>query len=250
MNTVQDVDCGTMNEPLVSVVIPTLPERKIVLERAILSVKNQTYKNIEIITVTEGRNACEARNIGISKSKGIFIAFLDDDDTWEPTKIEKQVTFLKQHCSVSLVICWIDDCRFSEHYIDKYPECNHKEDILRLMHFSSTSSYCFRKSHMEKIGWFDESLPSAQEYDLAIRCAGLVCCIQEPLVTQYKSINQITTDSKKKVKGLQIIYRKHCSDAPLSVKLKFKFAILMYKLQPYLGKTIEKMVIRYKRGGK
>jgi len=61
-------------KPLVSVVIPTLPKEKL-LERAVQSVNNQTYKNIEILPITEGNNACEARNIGISRSTGKYIAF-------------------------------------------------------------------------------------------------------------------------------------------------------------------------------
>ena len=40
--------------------------------------------------------AGHARNLGIEKSKGKFIAFLDSDDYWDKTKIEKQIIFLKE----------------------------------------------------------------------------------------------------------------------------------------------------------
>ncbi len=104
------------NTPLVSVIIPTF-NREIYLLKAIESVANQSYKNIEIIVVDDGsthiyaESICEkfnnctyfykkngglssARNYGISQAKGEFIAFLDDDDLWLPTKIELQVDVL------------------------------------------------------------------------------------------------------------------------------------------------------------
>jgi len=105
------------SEPEVSVVIPTYnrPNR---LRRALDSIENQTYGNLETIVVDdhsdkemhpitqdyssscnirhlrheENRGANAARNSGIETASGDFIAFLDDDDTWEPKKIEKQVS--------------------------------------------------------------------------------------------------------------------------------------------------------------
>ena len=111
-----------------------------------------------------------------------------------------------------------------------------------------------RKSLFNKVGGFDESLPSAQEYDLALRCADYmnISCVQEVLVQQNKSQNQITKDAKKKVLGLKMIYDKHYKQSkykkyiPISVPIKFKMAITLYKLYPYFGKTIEKLVVIYK----
>ena len=62
-------------QPLVSVVIPSVPGREKYLQRAIQSVKNQTYKNIEIITVVDDTiNSNQARNRGIKLAKGdIFL---------------------------------------------------------------------------------------------------------------------------------------------------------------------------------
>jgi len=108
-------------EPEVSVVIPTYnrPNR---LQRALNSVENQTYDNINTVVVDdhsdkkiqpiiqdyssscnvqyvrheENRGANAARNSGIKRAAGDFIAFLDDDDTWEPEKIEKQVNAARE----------------------------------------------------------------------------------------------------------------------------------------------------------
>jgi len=54
------------------------------------------HKNIKIYSTNLNVGAGFARNLGIEKSKGKFIAFLDSDDYWDKTKIEKQIIFLKE----------------------------------------------------------------------------------------------------------------------------------------------------------
>ena len=103
-----------------SVIIPTY-KRIEFLEKAIQSINTQTYRNYEIIVVndnpddkttidnlshkfdkiivihlshTKGGNA--ARNLGILRSRGELIAFLDDDDLWLPEKLERHLEAHKQ----------------------------------------------------------------------------------------------------------------------------------------------------------
>ena len=112
-------------EPLVSVVIPTY-KRPTDLKRAVDSVLNQDYKNIEIIVVDDNnagtseraetetlmeqyaentkvkylkhdknRNGSAARNTGWKSAKGKYITYLDDDDEISKSKIKKQVECLE-----------------------------------------------------------------------------------------------------------------------------------------------------------
>mgnify|MGYP006437461733 CR=1 FL=1 len=112
---------------LVSCIITTC-KRGQLLSRAIESVLNQTYKNIEVIVIDDC--PCEetrkimnkyliqhhniiyiqnennlgpsgARNKGVFESKGEFIAFLDDDDEWLPEKIESQMQFV----NIANIVC-------------------------------------------------------------------------------------------------------------------------------------------------
>ena len=113
---------------LVSVIIPTLDRSQLLL-RAIRSVLNQTHQEIEIIVVADRPddatnaalrsiddprlrvivnphpvNAASARNLGVDYAKGEWIAFLDDDDEWLPTKIEKQLSLASGNDNV-LITC-------------------------------------------------------------------------------------------------------------------------------------------------
>jgi glycosyltransferase involved in cell wall biosynthesis len=112
-------------EPLVSVVIPTYNRTQPTIA-AIESVLAQTYSNLEILVVDDGstdgsgeaiqrfihertdgyhemfffsqpnQGASAARNKGISKARGEYIAFLDSDDSWDPEKLECQMQALEQ----------------------------------------------------------------------------------------------------------------------------------------------------------
>jgi len=114
-----------MQNPLVSVVITTYNREKFI-NKAIESVFNQTYNNIEIIVVDDGSTVnyasaicnkyancnyyfkpngglSSARNFGVTLAKGELIAFLDDDDFWRLDKLEKQVEMLHYNPSVDCV---------------------------------------------------------------------------------------------------------------------------------------------------
>ena len=122
-------------EVLVSVVIPTY-KRSDTLSRAIESALNQTYQKIEVIIVDDNEkgsleskkvqevlqkynnrvmyinpekhiNGAVARNYGIKKANGDYIAFLDDDDEWKEDKIKKQLDYLKEK-DVDGVSCLYD----------------------------------------------------------------------------------------------------------------------------------------------
>lgn len=110
-----------MENPLISVVVP-MYNRETTIERCLLSIINQTYKNIEVIVVDDGSQdnsvkvveavaekdtriklftmeknsgVAAARNYGIQQVKGGYLAFLDSDDAWRPEKLEKQLKILQ-----------------------------------------------------------------------------------------------------------------------------------------------------------
>ena len=192
----------------VSAVIPTIKTRKKLLERALLSIKKQTYKDIETVVVDEGLPATTQRNIGIERSKNNFIAFLDDDDEWIENKIELQMEVMKKHPDCPIVTCYADDRRRHDGRVSKPPLVNTHKMLVKGFNMSSTSSYLCRKYALDLLKeqdgfYFDETLPSGHEYDLALRMSKYhdIRCVPEILMIQHKSPGQISGAWGKKIRG-------------------------------------------------
>lgn len=110
-----------MDDPLVSVIVPVY-NGAAYLSEALASVRAQTYSPIELIVVDDGsidaspeiaasyrparrvrqahQGVTAARNHGLTLSSGVLIAFLDQDDWWEPAKLRRQAAYLAEHPEV------------------------------------------------------------------------------------------------------------------------------------------------------
>jgi glycosyltransferase involved in cell wall biosynthesis len=144
----------------VSVVIPTY-NRFTYLLKTIDSIKNQTYKNIEIIVVNDRSTQPEyythnlnditiihllkntkdifgfvcsshVRNEGIRESSGKYIAFCDDDDVWLPNKLELQIKAMKENnCKMSCSEGFIGNGIYEKNAIYKKYNSEHYYEILK-----------------------------------------------------------------------------------------------------------------------
>lgn len=227
---------------LISVIIPTY-KRSDRLTNAINSVLKQTYSPIEIIVVDDNENdefrrkteislqsfieknqikylkhaknkgACEARNTGAKIALGEYISFLDDDDFYEPEKIETQATALNTNVKIDACLCAmfrIDEN--GEQIISKenFPRGeNLKEAILNGNFF--TSMLMIRKSVFEKLGGFS-NIPRFQDrffmfkylknnYELKIINAQLLTLVEH-------NAGRISLSSSKKVlEALDILHQ-------------------------------------------
>lgn len=239
---------------LVTVVIPT-HNRSDLLPRAIRSVLGQTYKNLECIVVDDASNdgteqvvrefednrliylrhetslhASAARNSGIKKARGEFLAFLDDDDEWLPQKLEKQlglITSLSER--VGLVYCWLDCYEEEQLVSQRHPKLrgNILKHTLDRQPIGNSSTLLVRRSVVETVGGFDESLPRGNDGDFIRR----ICCdyevdfVPKVLVKVYigHKHERITSVDEK---GLRNAIKGH------SVKLiKFKDQLEQYPTQ-------------------
>ena len=184
------------NTPLITAVIPTF-NRGWCLANAVTSVIDQNYPAVEIIVVDDGStdNTCQvlepyldhitllhqkntgvsaARNFGITQSNGEYVAFLDSDDQWTPDKISCQVDFFQRHPDV--MICqteeiWIrNGKRVNPKFKHKKPWGMIFEPSLELC-LVSPSAVMMRREFFEIKGYFDETLPACEDYDLWLRTA-------------------------------------------------------------------------------
>lgn len=227
---------------MVSVVIPT-HNRVDLLPRAIESVLKQTYNDIEIIVVSDGstdgtdafmqkyegnervkyinytpaRGGNYARNKGIEVSKGEYIAFLDDDDEWLPTKIEKQIALMEADEGVGLVYTGIN-CIYVNEGISYLSVPTNRGNLSKTILFEncvgSTSSVMLRRSHCRACR-FDENLQARQDFDLWIEvlqgCKADV--VAEPMVNYYNYRNQtqVSSSTAKYIKATEYINNKYTS---------------------------------------
>ncbi len=231
---------STKDNPLVSVIIPTY-NRAQWLRRAMTSALEQTCRNFEIIVIDDGstdntielvanmastavryighdtnRGAAASRNTGISAARGEFIAFLDDDDEWLPSKLEKQLhKFSVSGAAVGVVyagssIVSARSGKTIHSFTSRHSREHTDVDFLRTVTFS-TSVPLIRKSCFDEVGLFDETLPGAQDKDMWIRLARRYEFefIPEVLVRRYIHGEQITTNLKKKIEAKEKIYRKY-----------------------------------------
>ena len=177
-----------------SVIIPTF-NRLESTQKAILSVLDQTFPAEEIIVIDDGstddssqilsqqypnlkwifqenHGVSHARNQGVENASGNWIAFLDSDDTWAPTKLEKQVEFLQSRSDLSL--CHTDENWIRNQNPVKPPAYLNKSDVgifskSLIRCIICPSSVVMQKSVFIELGKFREDLPVCEDYDLWLR---------------------------------------------------------------------------------
>lgn len=237
-------------KPLISVVIPTY-NRKFALLKAIDSVLKQTYTKIEIIIVDNGSSdgteeivkkikdnrikyffmknlgANPARNLGIKKSQGNYIAFLDDDDEWIENKLEKQLERIKTNEEIGLVYTG-KKIRYIQDNLEyqSIPKSNN-QNIYMQNFVGTTSSVLIKRNLLESVKGFDCSLPALQDYELWIRLSKITkfSCIKEALViyNNDNSLTQISNNTKKYEEAYEYINKKYINnnfDAKIIKKIK------------------------------
>jgi glycosyltransferase involved in cell wall biosynthesis len=181
-------------KPEVSVIIPAY-NRGWIIKEAIDSVLAQTFDGYELIVVDDGSddNTAEildsygskiriirqenqgvsaARNHGIISSSTRFIAFLDSDDLWLPEKLDRQVSFFRNNPDAMI-------CQTQEIWIRNGKRVNPRKHHKKLsgMIFEPSLNLClvspsavmFKRRLVEMVGFFDESLPACEDYDLWLR---------------------------------------------------------------------------------
>lgn len=251
----------------VTVVVVTYNRPFEILERSIRSVLRQSYPNYELIVVNdtpkdsvlfnevsnriqqysdsvkyfaEGVNygACHARNYGANLAVGKYIAFLDDDDEWVDSKLEKQVEYIKKTDSV-MVTCRQNTILEDEtrsflatlKYDLFYPK---KEVSLQDLLIGNSIGGCSRplilKEAFDDVGGFDVQMPASQDCDLWIRLAtiGKISCMRDKLVNYYvHSSERISSKPEKRIVANKLLVEKYTNMAVnKSVFLKNKYLVL------------------------
>lgn len=217
----------TFTNGLVSVIIPVYNAEKFIGE-TVESVIAQTYKNIEIVIVDDcskdsseiiikrlkstysniiyqrcenNHGAAVARNTALKIAKGQYVAFLDSDDLWQPTKIEKQINLLK---AKNLSFCYTA----IEMINDIGEVIKSKRNVIELIDYNfllKNTMIVTSSVIIDRIALGDFQMPlrrSGQDYAtwlMLLRKGVVACGINKPLVKYRISNNSLSSNKLKSI---------------------------------------------------
>lgn len=233
--------------PTVSVIIPTY-NRADVLPRAVESVLAQTHEDLELYVVDDGstdetaarldrfedprirtvthetnRGANVARNTGIEHADGKYVAFLDSDDEWKQTKLERQVErveadgeeWIGAYCDAEMSPEGVGGTlrgavadaleRFDDPDVREGGEELAAELLAGNVHTAAGSTFLVRADVAREVGGFDERLDRFQDPEFVLRVLehGRIAYVDEPLVVRHDT----GTPSAQRVYSASMQYR-------------------------------------------
>lgn len=207
---------GLSIETLVSVIIPLYNSERYI-QRTMESLLEQTYKNIEIIVVDDGSTdgsaqivqdlarkserikyfyqdnsgVSEARNFGIDRASGEFVAFIDADDVWEKNKLSHQLTRIQE---TGYAACYTGYYLINNggEPIGRQKNLTYQEgkivvDYLKLKNFASIVTWVVSKQLIDQhaLRFSKKSFAEDIEFFLKIMALTNICAVREDL-TGYR----------------------------------------------------------------
>lgn len=232
--------------PKVTVVIPAY-NAMTYLPETLDSVLKQTFTDFEVLIVNDGstdsikswlttvnddrirlisqanQGLPGARNTGITEAQGEYIAFIDADDLWEPTKLEKQVQCLDAKPEVGLVYAWtllIDRHGNSTGTVTAAQvEGNIWEKLLLGDVVGSGSATMVRRSCFDRVGLFDPDLTSIEDCDMWVRIAAHYpfAVIKEVLIFYRQHSNSMSKDYDRMAQNSRLKIEKKFAQVPFEL---------------------------------
>ena len=231
--------------PLVSVIIPAYNAERFVAD-AIRSVLAQTYPNVECIVVDDGSSdgtagvvgtfgsavryvrkdnggVARARNHGVSQCRGEFVAFLDADDAWVPTKLAKQMAIVRARPDVGLVYSGmrlVDQSMTPIGTLEPAPPSVALRNTLLMEQPSATgigSTSLVPVEVFRRAGGFDERLSTSADCDFTCRIAlrHPVACAAEALALYRCHQSQMSSDPAVLEHDMLLIFEKLFAEGEL-----------------------------------
>ncbi|MCL2157118.1 MAG: glycosyltransferase [Methanobrevibacter sp.] len=238
---------------LVSIIMPTHNRAKTIMD-SIISVISQSYENWELIIVDDGGSdnthevikefnnekiiyhklesnsgSSHARNIGLSISKGSIIAYLDDDDVWDPDMLIISVNTLRDSGKKSLYSAQIGWKGFNN-----ISRIGNKFKFIRFSPFNwsliehgnyiSMIAFLHDKSLIETVGSFDESLKQLEDWDFILRCCEEEFPVAIPCILSHYFVGRCKghiSSSKDSLKTTGEIHDKLAKRSSWKLKINF-----------------------------
>lgn len=243
----------------VTVIIPTF-NRALMLRQAVESVFAQTFTDYEIVVVDDGSTdetvhvlhpviskihyyykpqggPSQARNYGIARASGEYVAFLDSDDQWDPRFLEVVMEKARGNPSLGL-ISTVHRVMPSGMRRPKISQSQLEGDLYPLLfqkNVITTSAVLVKRTCLLKVGAFNENLAQAEDYDLWLRIAREypIAVINNPLCFWHDHPSNVSRDELTHRLCLQNVVTSNYDADRISPK---NFRLRQSKLQTSLGR--------------
>lgn len=229
--------------PKVTVVIPAYNAMRY-LPETIETVLAQTFTDFEMLVVNDGstddteewvsrltdprvrmisqnnRGLSSARNTGIIEAKGEYIAILDADDLWEPTKLEKQVYCLDEKPEVGLVYTWTtladQDGRPTGRIVASQAEGDVWQQLIEFNMVCCGSTPLIRRSCFEIVGLFSEGIDASADWDMWLRIATKYsfAVVKEPLIRYRQYRGSMSKNLQSMLETSRVVLERAFHSAP------------------------------------
>lgn len=231
--------------PKVTIVIPAFNAMKYLAE-TIDSVFNQTYQDFEVLIVDDGstdetfnwvsqlsqkkskvqlisqtnQGVQKARNRGIKEARGEYIAFLDADNLWEPTKLQKQVDALNKNPEAGLCYTWTaladKQGKATGRVVASHAEGNVWQQLTEINFVCCGSTPLIRRSCLNTIGLFAEDLRFSEDWDMWLRIALKYpfIVVKEPLVRYRQHEAGISKNCQSMLDTSRILIERNFANVP------------------------------------
>ena len=197
----EPIETQLKEQPLVSILVRTCG-RPNVLREALISIRNQTYSNIEIVIVEDGKNIseemiknefsdlkiiykatgkkqgrCKVGNLAMQLANGKYLNFLDDDDLFFADHVEILVQSFQKHPEYKIAYTTSFETRIEVKQREpKYEYIEESRDIVHNKPFSRVrllevntfpiQAVMFEKEIFEKYGGLDEELENLEDWEM------------------------------------------------------------------------------------
>ncbi len=240
-----------MRDPVVSVIIPTYNFAQFIAE-AIDSALAQTVPVGEILVVDDGSTddtravvdrygdqvryiaqanagVCAARNRGVSESSGEYIAFLDADDIWAPTKIGKQLAKFSEDHEIGLVHCGMREFDSASGqtiaiHVEGQEGWVADELVLweRPVINGPGGTIMVRRTAFDAVDGFDTWMKVGEDWDFCYRVARRckVGFVAEPLVDYRSHATAAHRNVREMERGMALFYQKAFAEGGEVLKLR------------------------------
>ena len=234
--------------PMITVVLPSYNSMRYIAE-TMETVLNQTYQDFEVLVVNDGstdgtpnwvdqlsqrepkvrmvsqanQGLAGARCTGVINARGKYIAFIDDDDLWEPTKLEKQVNSLESNPQAGLCYTWTaladSNGKATGRVIASNAEGNVWQQMTEMNIVCCGSTPMIRRSCFDEVGLFDHQISPSDDWDMWWRIAAKYefTVIKEPLIRYRQHPNNSSKKCDHMLATSRILIERNFAQAPIEL---------------------------------